>query len=382
MIASGVMGYIYPEIDQAKCIDCCLCEKTCPVNHPIPELNTPLRAFAAISKDQEDLMSSTSGAASSVFVQSILKQGGIVYGCIQNNYKDISHRRIANIDEAYLLKGSKYVQSNIDLVYRSVKEDLRHGLKVLFTGTPCQIAGLRKYLRVAYDNLYLVDLVCHGVPSQRLLQENVQEILHNENALPYVKFRTKGAVKEDLKFGVFIENSNIPLKKQIFPYNNYITAFMAGIIFRKNCFSCAYAQSKRVSDVTIADFWGLEKTSSIPSDRGVSLMLVNSDKGLDLVKSISDFCILEERPVNEAILGNGQLQKPSAEPTNRDAFIDLYSENKKLAYATYLRKYRKEALRKQRKVKFLRFLQKYKFIYKLLMLVNNHIKVILNNIVQ
>ena len=176
MEESEPFGYIYPIIDSNLCVDCGLCAKICPVNSPI-ELNEPQKAYSAVSKDYDDLMSSASGGASSVLSQLLLKRGGVVYGCVQRNYMDIAHRRIDSCTDSPLMKGSKYVQSNIGYIYRDVKQDLNDGREVLFTGTPCQIAGLRAYLRKDYDQLYLVDLVCHGVPSQKLLREDVEYLL-------------------------------------------------------------------------------------------------------------------------------------------------------------------------------------------------------------
>ena len=354
MQEKGIMGYIYPVINQDLCIDCHLCERTCPVNNPI-SLANPRKAFAAKCKDEEDLMTSTSGGASSAFVQYILSQDGVVYGCVQNNYTDIAHRRIESSEEAYRLKGSKYVQSNIGYIYRTVKQDLQKGIKVLFTGTPCQIAGLKKYLKKNYENLYLVDLVCHGVPSQKILQDNVRHILKSKSSKPYIDFRSKGLYK----YGVLLRNEpDVKIKSQIFPKNDYIAAFMSGIIFRKNCFSCLYSQSLRGSDVTIGDFWGLSKESSISDEKGVSLMLANTEKGEALIRAVSTYCDIEERPVIEAISGNGQLQKPSEEPEYRDEFIALYAKDKEKAFSIYLKDYRTFYKRNQLKNKLRNILVK------------------------
>lgn len=194
MEESGPLGHIYPIINSEKCVDCGLCAKKCPVNVPL-KLNEPLKAFSAISKDHDDLMSSASGGASSVLSQVILRRGGIVYGCVQNNYRDIAHRRISNYSDLSKLKGSKYVQSNIGFIYRDVKKDLANGKEVLFTGTPCQIAGLKAFLGRDYEHLYLVNLVCHGVPSQKLLREDVESLLkdypHADRNRVCVEFRQK-----------------------------------------------------------------------------------------------------------------------------------------------------------------------------------------------
>ena len=210
MEAYSSLGYVYPVIDASKCVDCGLCAKTCPANNPIG-LHKPLKAFAAISKNHDDLMTSASGGASSVLCQTILKRGGIVYGCVQRNYKDIAHRRISSYEDYTLMKGSKYVQSNIGYIYRDVKADLNNGKEVLFTGTPCQIAGLKAYLRKDYERLYLVDLVCHGVPSQKLLREDVESLLKDypnaDRSKICVEFRQKKRQRQkkfEPSWGTFI----------------------------------------------------------------------------------------------------------------------------------------------------------------------------------
>ena len=352
----GVCGYIYPEIDQDKCIDCGLCVKTCPANTPV-KLNAPLKAFAAISKDHHDLMTSASGGASSVLVNSVLNKNGIVYGCVQRNYKNISHERIDKIEDAHLLKGSKYVQSYIGYIYRDVKEDLKTGKTVLFTGTPCQIAGLKSYLKKDYDNLILVDLVCHGVPSQKLLEEDVEYLLRDypnaDKEKIRVEFRRKkrspGVFEPDwgtfISYGIFNGGGAKAFahkkKKQDFLIDNYITAFMAGTIFRENCYTCSYAQNQRGSDITIADFWGLKKCA-VPTTEGVSLLLPNTQKGLMAINEFKENFIICERPVDEAINGNGQLLHPSLRPKERDVFLSTYPNNTSKAYKASLKNYKEQ----------------------------------------
>lgn len=368
----GIAGYVYPTINQDECIDCHLCEKICPVNNPI-EVHKPLKSYAAISRSQDDLMTSTSGGASSVMAQYILGQGGVVYGCVQENYTDIRHQRITDSKDAFKLKGSKYVQSDIGYVYRQVKQDLVCGLKVLFTGTPCQIAGLRKYLHRDYDNLYLVDLVCHGVPSQKILRDSVEDMAGKVEKMSSVSFRKKGTKPQELRFGVFLDQENaIPMRKQLFPHNDYIAAFMAGLIFRKNCFSCSYAQPSRGSDVTIADYWGIGETA-IPIGRGISLMLANTPKGISLINNISSLCYIEERTVEEAVKGNGQLNHPSVEPPFRDDFLLHYEKNRKEAYKLYLKEYRNMTKKMKRREAMIAFIKKsdmiYQFVYKMYRLI-------------
>lgn len=335
----GPLGHIHPVIDAGKCIDCHLCEKTCPVNHP-KDLLIPIAAYAAVSRDYDDLMTSSSGGASSVMASKILKQGGIVYGCVQENYRDIRHQRIDSLTDIHKLKGSKYVQSNIGYIYKDVLADLKRGVPVLFSGTPCQISGLRAYLRKDYENLYLVDLVCHGVPSQQLLRENVATMLKRNDSDAYVHFRQKG-VPLARTFGVFVNNApHSTVAQQVFLNNDYISAFMNGLTFRDCCYNCRYAGSRRGSDITIADFWGLGKTT-IKTDRGISLMLQNTEKGARLIEMASPACHMEQRSVEEAINGNGQLLAPFKAPVNRASFLSDYARFGARAYRKHLKQYRR-----------------------------------------
>lgn len=352
MQPKGSLQHIYPTISPEKCIDCGLCVKTCPVNHPLP-LQVPKEAYAAIVREHQDLMTSSSGGAASALGAAIVERGGVVYGCVQENYRDIRHKRIDNKDELSKLKGSKYVQSNIDYIYREVRADLKQGTPVLFTGTPCQIAGLRAFLRKDYENLYLMDLVCHGVPSQHLLRENVESIIGDKTEA-YVHFRRKGEPVQRM-FGIFLSNcAEVDEQKQIFLKNDYITAFMSGIIFRDNCYSCRYAGAARVSDVTVADYWGIGQTS-IKTDCGVSLILQNTEKGAQMIDMIQQSCHIEKRSVVEAVQGNGQLQEAFRAPNNRERFLADYEKNGPQAYKKHLKHYKRMYIRSHQHPHYGRF---------------------------
>ena len=372
------LGDIHPRIEQEKCIDCHLCEKVCPVNHPV-ELRSPLRAIAMISKDKEDLMSSASGGASSVLSRTVIEQGGVVYGCVENSYKDIAHRRITTLSDLYKLKGSKYVQSDINDIYRQVKQDLGDGKTVLFTGTPCQNGGLKNFLRKDYPNLYLVDLCCHGVPSQEILRRDCEYLLRYAVNKPTgeakVTFRVKYPYKENTDepfsvfFGGFIVDGDghrlkIRGKRDEFLRDDYITAFMSGLIFRDSCYTCTYAGARRCSDITIADFWGLNRCK-VPQANGVSLLLINTEKGMALAKDSLRETIWEERPVSEAINGNGQFIHPSAMPDDREQFLKEYSANPRYAYKKHLHKYRHQYRARLYSEAFTRFLKRHKLIAKI-----------------
>ena len=345
-------GYLHPNINNDLCVDCGLCSKTCPANNP-PEFNSPLTAFAAISKNHDDLMSSSSGAASSVLATYITNNGGVVYGSVEEDYAHIAHQRIDTLADLPKIKGSKYVHSYTTDIYPKVKGDLQQGLEVLFLGTPCQIAGLRKYLRKPYDNLILVDLCCHGVPSQQFLRDDVENLcdvtFRNKGDMSkpwdrwglYVTFRNKGDMSKPWDmYGIYVSGKEKNMIISPFLKDNYITAFMSGLLFRENCYTCPYARAERVSDITIADFWGYQG-KQIKIDDGISLLMPSTEKGMQLIESCKPAFYCEERLAAEAIKGNGQFNHPSSRPKERDAFLRMYSEDMQQAYRIALRNYRK-----------------------------------------
>lgn len=300
-----VMGHFYPKIDIKQCIHCHACEKVCPANHPLV-LNVPIKAFAAWHKNNDDYKSAASGGVATAFAQKIISDGGVVYGCAWTKKLGVEHIRIDTYDDIKLLRGSKYAQSKISAtLFRSVKSDLKKNIKVLFVGTSCQVAGLKSFLKKDYDNLYLVDLICHGVPSSYFLRKHVKKIVGKVDDVD-VSFR------DDTGKCLTIRKDNqIVYRKHIW-YQRYEDAYYAcfddGLTFRDSCFTCAYGTSKRVSDVTIGDFWGLSDDFQVDHRHGCSCILPISSKGMWLIQNSS--LHLYERTVDEAVNGNSQLRSP------------------------------------------------------------------------
>ena len=305
------LGFLYPHIDAALCVDCGLCARICPVNHPSKAVY-PATVYAVQSADRADLMSSTSGGAASVFSQYVINQGGVVYGCSGSDITHICHKRIDTFSELNQLKGSKYVQSEIGLVFQQVRDDLKAGKKVLFTGTPCQVAGLKNFLRKDYETLITVDLVCHGVPSQQLLLDEIRrnKIISQDSS---ITFRKKGTFAKDLKYGIYIENDNHLVYAKDYPKGYYIMGFMAGLFLRNSCYSCHWTTPNRCSDITLGDFWGLGnlKNEEMNKGRGISEVLLNTEKGTLFFEACKSLFHWEERFVQEAINGNGRFKRPS-----------------------------------------------------------------------
>lgn len=318
------LGFLYPQIDASLCVDCGLCIKVCPVNHP-PKAVYPTQVYAVQSADMADLLSSTSGGAASVFSQYMISQGGVVYGCSGWDITHICHKRIDNNSDLYQLKGSKYVQSNIGYVFQQVRSDLKSGRKVLFIGTPCQVAGLKNFLHKDYEDLITVDLVCHGVPSQQLLLDEIQRNkidVHNGS----IAFRKKGESVKDLKYGIYVKCDNHLAYAKDYPKGYYIMGFMTGLFLRNSCYSCHWASPNRCSDITIGDFWGLGTlcNAKMNKGRGMSEVLLNTEKGISFFEVCGNLCYFESRNLQEAIDGNGRFKRPSERHPLYYQFQQLY----------------------------------------------------------
>ena len=329
-VETDICGFRYPKIDQEKCVDCGLCQLSCPVNQPV-ERRFPMDCYAVTVKNTEELLSCASGGAATAISRHILKEGGVVYGCSGMDIHHVQHIRITDARELSLLKGSKYVQSDIGYIFRQVKEDLKEEKKVFFVGTPCQVAGLRAYLRRDYGRLITADLVCHGVPSQQLLNDNIR--LYQNRGINVredtIRFREKTRNHTQsfkIEYGWFFDKNQHSSKpfRQIYYKDPYMFGFIQGLFFRNSCYKCPYAYAVRVGDFTLSDFWGLGKDAGMNIGKGVSAVLINTEKAKSLFGEMKDEVEIKRREIQEAISGNGQLQRPSGRHPKYDLFRELY----------------------------------------------------------
>lgn len=314
-------GFKYPKIDIEKCINCGLCEKACPMLNKAKRENNP-RAFACMNKDEEIRKQSTSGGIFTLLATDIINDGGVVFGaCFDENF-GVHHTYCEKVEELGQYRSSKYLQSDIGVSYKKAKEFLDQGRKVLFTGTPCQIEALRSYLGKEYDNLYLQDIICHGVPSP--LVWNKYRAYREEKANAKTKsmsFRSKknttwASYNIDMEFdnnSSYVINHNDDV---------YMKAFLKHLSLRESCTDCKFKKNNRLSDITLADFWGIKNVKPEMDDgKGTSLVIVNSKKGQELFDRINEFMVCEEVEFDKAIAGNPSFNTTSKANPNADKFF-------------------------------------------------------------
>lgn len=327
-------GFIYPVIDTEKCIDCHKCQKICPALNSRKDFRLPMKTYAGWSKDDANRHYSTSGGFAYELSKATIAEGGVVCGC-RWNIDHAEHAIAETMEDIRQFQGSKYAYSDIKDCYSRIKEYLKQGRKVMFFGTGCQVAGLKAYLHDEYENLILVDVLCHGIPSQKALRERIRDVEKESNKkVVGMRFRDK---KEDVFHTYCKYTFEDGTSCSCIVYKDYFfRGFDSNFLLRPNCFSCQYAQDKRISDITLADFWGYTpgKLSFVKYEPGVSMALVNTEKGKVTIEALENVK-LEERPFEMAKGGNRNLNAPQMKPASYDEFWlrymsgeDLYSLSK------------------------------------------------------
>lgn len=314
-------GFDYPMVNPIKCISCGLCLKKCAAVEPNSQIGLQT-AYSGYIKDKNKLERSSSGGAFTALAESVLDDGGVVFGCAFNESHEAIHISASNSIDLEKLKGSKYVQSDIGLCHFEIKEFLEKGRKVLFTGTPCQVSALINFLHRDYDNLYTCDVICHGVPSKMLFQEHLKWIgeKNNGEVLSY-QFRCKKKNGWSLTYETIIKKKNGHKKRieNIASLDPYYEAFLRGLTYRESCYKCIYSTPHRVGDITIGDFWGIESYKpEYANTNGVSAIIINSKQGRELCERVKDRMELYEVDYHELVKRNGNLHEPSQRPKERD----------------------------------------------------------------
>lgn len=348
-------GFWYPKIDKDKCINCNLCEKVCPIINPVKRVDSKKIAYASMNKDEQVRIKSSSGGIFSILAEYIIKNNGVVYGAGFDEDFNIKHKRILYSTDLDLLRGSKYVQSSIGDIYKQVKNDLENNNPVLFTGTPCQVEGLRSYLRKEYVNLITMDFICHGVPSPLVWEKYLKKMKKSKQEnIKNIYFRNK-----DIGWKLF--SLKIIFDKRIYSndLNNdlFMKGFLQDVYLRPSCYNCKFKKINRISDITVADFWGIGNIlPKMDDDKGTSLIVIHSEKGKQLFDKLSEKMILNEVNLNEAIKYNSSMIKSVKYNEKRNTFfaelntgeelIDLIKKYTKVSFEGRLKNKLKSIIKK------------------------------------
>ena len=317
-------GFAYPVVDTTKCSDCGLCEKVCPVINQQAEQH-PIATYAAINSNNMVREQSSSGGIFTLLAQETINNGGIVFGAVFNEDWDVEHIYVDNANDLKRLRGSKYVQSNIGGSYSVAEKFLKEGKEVLFSGTPCQVAGLKRFLRKEYKNLKTVDFVCHGTPSPEVWKMYLDEIcrINNIGNITDIQFRNKaeGWKKFSLQITYTGNDGQERIFRETLNDNIFMKCFLSNLCLRPSCYQCPARNGKSGSDITLGDLWGAEQICpKIDDNRGLSLVMMRKEQ--ELPKSARF-----EIPYNEALKYNPSISTNVAVPHKRSKFFRLAHKN-------------------------------------------------------
>lgn len=335
-------GYWFPTIDESKCVHCEMCKKVCGFQNEKEE-RYPLNVKAATAKNEDTLMKSASGGVFAELAKKVLREGGVVFGAAMSftdGVPTVHHVKVDSEKDLYRLQGSKYVQSDCQGIYADIKKELSANKVVLFSGTPCQVASLKRFVGNKYSdgNLILVDIICHGVPSLRMFRDYIStEKEKTKGEIVTFKFRDKSMGWGNKGSIHYIDKrGKRKVKKISVQLSSYYFHFENGDILRKNCYSCIFSQEKRVSDITIGDYWGfgVEHPNQLKSnggrfeeENGISCILVNTEKGRTFLSECANAFELCESTLEQVAKVNLQLKHPSRKNSNRDKVMEIYKKS-------------------------------------------------------
>lgn len=315
-------GFLRPQIDETKCVQCHACERACPVLNLAQADDVP-ECYAARNQDEAIRLASSSGGLFTAIAKTTLAQGGVVFGCVWEKPALVAiHKKIETEVDLAEMRGSKYVQSDLRNTFREAKASLQAGRNVLFSGTPCQIAGLNRFLGKTYDNLLTCDIICHGSPSPAIFEKFKQELTKQFGTPPVsISFRNKFySWRRCSLVSAFADTSE---NREDLYTNRYIKAFLRDLCLRPSCYQCAAKGGRSGADITIADFWGVERACpELDDNRGTSLVLVHTEKGRTVWNALEN---IEWRSVtiDAALRSNPSYFKSVRRPRRRDIFMRL-----------------------------------------------------------
>lgn len=344
-------GYVYPVINQEKCIDCGLCKRSCPFtkkNTP----NTYNKTYALKNKNTKERLSSSSGGFFIELAKYFLNKNGVVYGVIFDEEFKVVHTGTDKVNTLEKMKGSKYVQSQSYKEFENVKKDLENNKLVLFTGTPCQVKGLKTYLKKEYSNLFTCDNICHGVGSPKIFCEYIEEKKYKTKA-DKISFRSKNK-NGDHNFKIHFKNGKEKVKLPY--YDEYYKLFTDDLCIRQSCLNCNFANIDRNSDFTMGDFWGIEE--AVPDfydEKGVSIVLFNTERANKIFEELKEKFFFEEVELSKSLQPN--LKHPTIMPNNYNEFWEEYCTH---GYKFIAKKYGSLTIKEKLKRKIIRLVRRIK----------------------
>lgn len=317
-------GFLYPQIDHDECIDCGMCKKVCPVS-TTPNFSASPAFYSCKNKDEGIRMRSSSGGVFFSLAKYILSQNGVAFGAAFDENMELKHTGVTNIIDLSKLMGSKYLQSNLAKVFAEVKTHLCNNQLVLFSGTPCQIAGLKSFLQEDYESLYLIDLVCHGVSSPKVFMEYIRAInTKHKTTVIETSFRDKRFGWENLILNLRFQNGREVCLKDSAYYNG----FLSNLFLRPSCHDCGFKDFRSGSDMTIGDFWGIKDFDPhFYDEKGVSLVIVKTNKGAELFSKISEDLHIIPSNFEDATRGNPCLCSSVKSHRNRERFFREFKDS-------------------------------------------------------
>lgn len=319
-------GFLYPSVDVSTCVDCGLCEKVCPfiARNTCNNKDLPISIYAVYHKDKTICRTSSSGGVFAALVDYCLQHGGIAYGAEYDENFIVVHRGEETEEGTIKFRGSKYVQSDLRGVYSEIRKHLKTDRKVLFSGTPCQVEGLKCFLLKPYENLLTIDIICHGVPSPKMFEDYVKYIKKNSF------FKLTGINMKDKTFGWGFQDLRLYFGKNRSLFNTTLSKlwnkiYYSHLAMRPSCYHCHFTNFYRPGDITIGDFWGIENAHpDFVNKDGVSLCMINSEKGVDVWTHIKSRLNYIESDASKCIQPN--LQHPVCEPEGKKEFATLYQQ--------------------------------------------------------
>lgn len=340
-------GFLYPSINHDICVDCGICEKVCPVINQFDE-KQPIKIYGCKNKNLDARINSSSGGFFSAFANRFIEQGGVVFGVSFNDKWEAVFSYTEDVDGLVKFRGSKYTQAFVGHAYKEAENFLKAGRKVLFSGTSCQIAGLKHYLRKEYSNLFTIDFICHGVPSQKLFREFLKEemtktalravagkstVSSSLNAMSLIEdiaFREKGIGWKKYRFVLTLakpsgEGKKSSVSSSLFADTSYGKFFLSDVSLRPSCYACPAKAGKASSDLTMADYWGIQNYyPEFDDDKGVTLAIINNERILPFIP-FNDLEYIEPTH-EEAFANNGGYFKSVPPQPRKDEFWHLYEQ--------------------------------------------------------